>query len=103
MIRRIQLYAVLNFTFLLSFCAVTACQEVTQQQQLQMTDDIIEIFEVSQDFEEPDMNLKIVCTKKFVFSLSDVPFYTKVFCSYVYEEKLKKWYLAVIGYANSLK
>ena len=102
MMKVIRLQAVFAFVFLFSCCAVVARQEdIPAPQCFQGTEDAIEIFEVSQDFEEPDMNLKIVRTNKVKISLSDVPFYTKVFCAYLYEDKLKKWYQAVTGYVNS--
>jgi hypothetical protein len=56
------------------------------------------LFDNSDDFEEPAKNIKIVRRRKPTLTLKDLPFYTKLFCSYVYEEKIKKWYAAVAGY-----
>ena len=101
MIKKIQLYALIP---LLSCCAVAAQQERAQAlQHFQQTEETGERFEDSKDFEDLDMNIKMVRTKKIKISIKDVPFYTKVFCSYVYEEKMKKWYQVVLGYLSTSK
>lgn len=61
----------------------------------------IELFDNSYEFEEPLLDIPVSRTRKPVISLQDIPFYTKLVCSYVYEEKLKKWYAAAVGWLSS--
>ena len=82
-IRRLR--AILPLVFLLS-CSTAVAQEPS------------DLFEVPQDFDELDTDIKMPRTKKLTISMKDVPFYTKVFCSYLYEEKIKKWYQVLSGY-----
>ena len=100
----IRLYAVFPLVFLFSCCAVAARQEMDQvQQHFQGAQEVGELFEIPQDFEELDMDIKMVRAKKMKISIKDVPFYTKVFCSYVYEEKIKKWCQILLGYLSVSK
>ncbi len=103
MIKNVR-YAVFLLTLLFSWCAVVARQENAKA--LQHSQPVQEpggLFEIPRDFEELDMDIKMVRAKKVNISMKDLPFYTKVFCSYVYEEKIKKWYQVVLGYLSVSK
>ena len=104
MVKIIRLRIGLLLVFLFSFCAVVARQEkVYALEHSQRAEEVGELFEMPQDFEELDMDIKMVRAKKVKISMKDLPFYTKVFCSYVYEEKIKKWYQVALGYLSVSK
>jgi hypothetical protein len=98
----IRLYALLVLIFLFS-CSVAAAQQEKVKGDLQQVKELGALFEDPEHFQELDMDIKIVRTKKMKFSIKDLPFYTKIFCSYVYEEKIKKGYQSAIGYLFASK
>lgn len=62
------------------------------------------LFDEASDFEEPaTIDIEIGRERKPEISIKDLPFYTKLFCSYVYEEKLQRWYYAFFGYISQWK
>lgn len=57
------------------------------------------LFEEANSFQEPEIaDIVIERERKPEISIKDVPFYLKLFCSYVYEEKLQRWYYSFFGY-----
>jgi|GEM_PF-4228310 len=100
----IRLYAFLVLSFLFS-CRVVAAQQkkVEVVQDVQQLEEPGNLFEDLESFQELDIDIKMVRTKKMKISIKDLPFYTKVFCSYVYEEKIKKGYQSVVGYLFASK
>ncbi len=54
------------------------------------------------ELEELPANIVIAPTKRS-FSIKDVPFYTKLFFSYLFERQLKLAYVAVVGFVTGNK
>jgi hypothetical protein len=101
MTKIIRLSVVLALAHLSSGGVVEVRKETIYWQPQVWTEEERELFEVPQECEELAENIPLARAKKMKISLKDVPFYTQVLCSYVYEEKLKKWYQAVAGYLGT--
>ena len=102
MMKNRQVQTVFSLILLGSCATVVTRQEVPHLlHDSQKLEEGGELFEVPQDFEGLDLNITMARTKKMHISIKDLPFYTKIFCSYLYEEKIKKWYQSLAGYLGS--
>ncbi len=82
-------------------------EEEKERSVFSTTDDFSDetLFEGKDNFEEPEITdiPTDYRERKPEISIKDIPFYLKLFCSYVYEEKLQRWYYAFFGYLAHLK
>ncbi len=100
MIKKRRLLAAFTFVFLfLPHFLVTQSETVSTQEHVQQPDVSVELFEAPQDIEGLDIVIHIPTMRQKI-SVRDLPFYTKLFCSYVYEEKIKKWYQVAGAYVG---
>ena len=85
-----------NYSFLLH------AYEKKDQSIFNITDDFSDetLFEGADNFQEPEISDIVIedTQRRPEISIKDVPFYLKLFCSYVYEEKLQRWYYEFFGY-----
>jgi|GEM_PF-4355520 len=65
----------------------------------------VEDFSPENVFEEPiilemptDIDMTVGRERKPEISFRDIPFYCRFACTYVYEEKIQKWYYQLFGY-----